>query len=208
MQSKWSAQHLEDEYVWRWRIEYRKFRSGNSSSAEEQSTGADGIFQIEVERFRIDVLPSGLEKVSIENVDIEFSFKKGMLFQAKRFDSREGPNRLLGQLKNMEMLTPQNAMYLEYGPHGYRAAKAADVIGVDGVVNRLEKSKAPSLGKLMTDEFFECKVGVEGLFVDFDKETLNFPKGSEEISQLMKDMKHGLRVRVKAFTMSPFRQDA
>jgi hypothetical protein len=146
--------------------------------------------------------------VRIKLVDLEFSFKKGMLFQAKRFDSKEGSERLLAQLKNMERLTPQNAVYLEYGPHGYRVAKASDVIGVGGAANQLDKSKIPSLGKLMTDEFLECKVGVEGLFVDFDKETLNFLKGSEEISQLIDNMKHGLRVRVKAFTMSLFRQDA
>jgi hypothetical protein len=207
MQSKWSAEHLEDDYVWRWRIEYRKFRSGNQYSNEEKPTGADGIFQVEVERFRIAVSPSGMEKVRIETVDLETSFKKGMLFQAKRSDSKEGPERLLAQLKNMEMLTPQNAVYLEYGPQGYRAAKAADVIGVDGVVKQLDKSKSPSFGELITDEFLECKVGVEGLFIDFDNEILNFPKGSEEISQLMEDIEHGLRVRVKAFTMSPFRQD-
>jgi hypothetical protein len=60
----------------------------------------------------------------------------------------------------------------------------------------------------MTDEFLECKIGVEGLFVDFKRKILNFPKGSEEISALMKEMKYGLSVQVKAFTMSLFDQNA
>jgi hypothetical protein len=71
MQSEWSAERVEDDYVWHWRIEYRKFRSGNQKSAEEKPTGADGIFQVEVERFRIAVSPSDL--IHYRDWDVVFS---------------------------------------------------------------------------------------------------------------------------------------
>lgn len=206
IQTEWSAEILVDDYVWRWRIEYRKFRPGNQKSSEEKPTGADGIIQIEVDRFRIAVSPSGVKNVRIETVEAESSFRKGLLFQSKRIDSKEGPRRLLEQLRQMEHLTPQNAVYLEYGPDGYNAASATDVIEVGGAVRHLKESKVRRFRELISDEFLECKIGVEGLFVDFEKGVLNFPNGSQRIYQLKEEMPQGLRVIVNAFTMFPFDQ--
>jgi hypothetical protein len=207
MQIKWSPERIVDEHAWRWRIDYRKFRSGNQNSSEEKPTGADGIVQVEVKRFDIAVSQSGPTFVHTENVDLESFFKMGILFQSKRVDSKEGAERLISQLKNMEQLTPQNAVYLEYGPHGYMATKAADVIEARGVIERLDKSKALPFGNLMSDEFLECKIGLEDFFYDFDKETLNFPNLSEAISRLGA-IDHGLRIRVNGYTMVPFNQNA
>src|SRR4051812_40288550 len=53
VQTGWSRAVESGGYAWRWKVEYRKFSAGNQLSSEEKPTGADGIFQVEVERFRV-----------------------------------------------------------------------------------------------------------------------------------------------------------
>lgn len=81
--------------------------------------------------------------------------------------------------------------------------KADYIIGTATHTLRWKLIKGEMATFLDTTGGIEC---VEGLFVDFDNETLNFPNGTERILQLMTELKHGLRVQISAFTMFPFGQ--
>lgn len=205
LQTGWSEPVDDSGYLWRWRIDYRKFSAGNQKTSEEKPTGSDGIVQIEVERTRIETSPISLNTVKVENVEVEYVFRKGILFQAKRTDSTER-KRLLGQLSEVEKLTPGNGSYFEYGPDHYRAALAERVLRLEGFTTQLEVSEFPRLGDFLADEFLPCKVGVEGMYVDFDSEPheLHFPTQTEDIKRVQAELNHGLRIKVTGFRMSPF----
>jgi hypothetical protein len=119
---------------------------------EEKPTGSDGIFQIEVEKSRVSVRPSSPLTVSLENVEAEYVFRKGLLFQAKRIDSTER-ERLIKQLKDIEKLTPGDGAYFEYGPDQYRAASAQDILKVDAFARKVEQAEFPRLGDFLADKF-------------------------------------------------------
>src|SRR5258706_12006601 len=64
LRKNWTSPVLVNGQSWSWRVDYKKFR-GRGRDAFEKTSGADGIFQLEV--------TIGLEK-----------FFKGVLFQAKK----------------------------------------------------------------------------------------------------------------------------
>lgn len=205
MQIGWSEPSEDSGYFWRWRVEYRKFSGGNQNSSEEKPTGSDGIIQIEIDRFKVEVSPSSPSTVSLENLELESTFRKGLLFQAKRLDSTER-ERLVRQLEVMERVAPVGGCYFEYGPRVYRAATAKNVIEVDGFTKNLGDEYFKRLGDFLCDDFLECKSGVEGLWVKFDStpHELHFPESTEEVNKLRDQMGHGLRVLVTGFRMVPF----
>lgn len=204
MRTDWTTPHQEQGYVWRWRVVYRAFGSGNQHSSEERPTGADGIFQIEVDRTRIEVTPFG-NVAQVENVEVEGQFKKGILFQSKRHDSKEGKQALVSELRLIENLTPESGAYFEYGPDGYRAARACDVLDQEGHSKALDERSFPRVGDFLSNLFLECKVGVEGMYVDLETQSLVFPTQTPEIEELSQQLRHAMSVQVRAFTMSQFR---
>lgn len=206
MRTCWSEKMISEGYIWRWRLHYRKFSGGNQHSSEEKPTGSDGIFQIEVEKYRMEVLPSKdfPNTVIPENIELDADFRKGILFQSKRYDSTER-QRLVGQLEEMEKLTPKQGAYFEYGPKQYKAAAANVMIGVDGFTGQLDDSSFIRLGDFLADEFLQCKIGVEGMYFDFDAETLYFPRDNGDIARVRAKMKHGFKIEVRALRMVPYR---
>lgn len=199
---EWSDPIHSEGYEWRFRIDYRKF----SGSSEEPETGADGIFQIEVDRYDIAVTPSGRSVCTLEVVETAASFKKGMLFQAKKHDNTKR-KEMLSQLASLEGLTPNEGAYFEYGPAAFRAASAAAVRAVDGFTGKLEPSDFPRLGDFLADQFLECRRGVAGMYFDFEEQLLTFPTENGQIARLRTALKHGFRVRVTAFRLIPFTRD-
>jgi hypothetical protein len=115
---------------------------------------------------------------------------------------------LLGQLEVIEKLTPGNGSYFEYGPNQYRAAPAQKVASVNGFTMRIENEDFPRLGDFLADEFLLCKIGLEGLYVDFDSEPheLHFPQRTEGIAAAEAELRHGLRIKITGFKMVPFRE--
>ena len=204
LRTKWSEVREVGGMAWRWRIKHRKF----SGQSEEGPTGADGIVQIEVDTFQVAVSQAGPETVKLENVEPARSFRKGMLYQAKRHDSHEAKSVLVGQLKKIEEVSPGDGSYFEYSPNGYHAARAKEVLAVEGFSKQLDKKNFPSIGDFLSNEFLECKVGLEGMFVDFDSETLFVPHDNDSIAKVKADMKHGIGIEVRGFAMTQFDENA
>ena len=200
LETDWSERRLSVGSEWRWKIEYRAFGSGNQYSSEENTIGADGIFQVEVDKYKIELAQASGKTYSLENVQLDSSFKKGILFQSKRHDSKEGPKKLVEQLKKMENAAPGGGAFFEFGPKGYKAASATDVIEAEGLVKNVDAKQIPSLGEFLASEFLACKVGLEGMYIDFDDNTLSFPEENNQVVKVRDEIGSGLRVEVRAFT--------
>ena len=206
MKTGWSERIEDSGYFWRWRIQYRKMGAGNQHASEEKSTGADGIFQIEVSRFTGGVLPATSTTVSLENVEEEYFFAKGLLFQAKRSDSHDA-KKLLEEVQKIEKLTPGNGAYFEYGPDNYHATLAKKIVESEGSTQGVELFR---LGDFLADQFMECLVGVEGLYVDLkskNSQVLHFPEGNEAVRSLPTRLGHVLAVQVNAFRLVRFAKE-
>jgi hypothetical protein len=205
VRTEWSELVEDSGYAWRWRITYRKLGAGNQHSSEEKPTGSDGVVQLEVKRFKIGVAPVTTGIVSLENVEQEYEFKKGVLFQAKRYDATNH-GKLLEEVDKIERLTPGDGAYFEYGPKQYRAAFAKDVLAAKGVVSQVTQDRFSRIGDFLGDQFMECLVGVEGLYVDLDADphVLHFPEGSQAVRDLGVRLGHALTVQVTGFRMVEF----
>src|SRR5262245_9212649 len=70
LRKKWTTVATKSKGIWKWQLTYKKFR-GRGSKAEEKELGADGIFEIEVEK------NDGTGET------------KGLLFQSKKVTNRE-----------------------------------------------------------------------------------------------------------------------
>lgn len=208
LRTEWGDLIEDSGYFWRWRIKYRKFGAGNQHSSEEKALGADGIFQVEVKRFKIGVQPSSSQTVSLENVEEEYEFKKGMLFQSKRHDASDG-DKLLEEVGKIERLTPGDGAYVEYGPQIYRAALAKKLLEANGSVANVSNDEFFRLGEFLADRFMECLVGVEGMYVDLDSnpQVLYFPEDNADVRKLGIRLSHAISVQVKAFKMVRFTKD-
>ena len=195
----WSEPMIVDGYSWRFRVDYSKF----SSSTEEQPTGSDGIFQIEVERFDVAVTPIDESRVQPEIIERVDAFMKGILFQSKKVDNTKR-KEMVKQLKDIEKLTPGEGAFFEYGPDLFRAATAKSVIASKGFTSNMNDSEFARLGDFLADDFLDCRQGVEGMYFDFNNNVLYFPKENEGIRRIQRQMQHGFRVQVKAFRLVEF----
>lgn len=205
MKTAWSERIEDSGFFWRWRIQYRKLGAGNQHASEEKSTGSDGVFQIEVRRFSVGVLPATSTTVSLENVIEEYLFAKGLLFQSKRSDSHDA-DKLLEEVQKIEKLTPGNGVYFEYGPTNYHAAFAQKIVDSKGSTKGVQLFR---LGDFLADHFMECLVGVEGLYVDLDsnKQVLHFPEENEAVRSLPTRLGHALAVQITAFRLVRFEKE-
>jgi hypothetical protein len=197
----WSEPIPAEGYQWRFRIDYHKL----SNTLEEPEIGGDGVFQIEVERFDVGTTPSGRDTVTLENIEVAATFRKALLFQSKKIDNAHR-EKLVEQLEDLERLTPSAATYFEYGPDAFLAASAKTVIDLDGLRSKIKAASFARLGDFLADEFLECNHGVEGLYYDFKEDALYFPQSNGDIRRLRVKLKHGIRIRVKAFRMVPFKE--
>jgi hypothetical protein len=200
LQVCWSEPINVEDYVWKWRVKYRKLGSGNQHSSEEKSTGADGIFQIEVKRYRFDPTAVNGGVGNLADDESEFEFHKGVLFQAKR-DGPTDKSRLLDQLHRMNEFTPQNGIYIEYGRAGYRMAPAEDFLTEIHGVTEGGLPSFSSLGDFLASQFMECQRGVVGMHIDLHScpQKLTVPSSIEPFDKLGGRLSHALIVEVSRF---------
>jgi len=122
-----------DGRVWRWRIDYTKFR-GKGGNATETSVGADGIFEIRLQGPETDG-------------------RKAMLFQAKM--GTPAGRRAFEQalvLSNWR----EAAVFFGYDEDAVRVYRLDDVIRGQGGARSLQ---GPSLQNFFSDVFLACTVG-------------------------------------------------
>jgi hypothetical protein len=133
------------------RTYYKKIR-GRGPGAPEHSTGADGLFQIEV---------------SDEND--QSVWKKGLPFQAKK-DWRGSDVRLSQQAADM-IDTADQGLVIDYSPNGYRACRASVAVEHRGRASSVRTAgEFRALGQMLGNDFLDCTVGVEGLSYDSAEE--------------------------------------
>jgi len=174
----WGTLVTKEKEQWRWRVKYKKF-GGRGDAADESILGADGIFQIEVE-----------DKTKNKIIN------KGLLFQAKKVNSKDR-NKLLEQLRNMEALATGGSAIFEYGPDGYRGADSCVVIKADGRIPPNHPSTVQKLGKYLAHRFLRCKVGRKGLFYDAIRHILVVPSETDGVILYRAKLKHRLKIEVQ-----------
>ena len=173
----WSRKVECGNYYYSWRIRGRVFGPGNQFSSEENTVGADGIIQVELDRYRVDVSHRSNSGFNIKNITGISKFRKGVLFQAKRSNLPD-TRKLREELELIERHTPNHGICLLYDPFGYEVIKGAEVLKCDGNFSNVGAEKRIGLGEFMTTNFLPCHIGIEGLYVDLDQtpHTLYIPK--------------------------------
>jgi hypothetical protein len=197
----WSRKVECGGYYYSWRIRGRIFGPGNQFSSEEKKIGADGIIQVELDRYRVDVNHRMNSGFNIKNVTRITSFRKGVLFQAKRTELPDA-QKLCEELKVIEGHTKDHGICLLYDSGGYEVIKGTEVIELSGNVNKVDHAKRLNLDKFLTEEFLPCHIGIEGLYVDLDQtpQTLFIPKSSPVRTELNPIRVSGaLSIQITAF---------
>jgi hypothetical protein len=160
--------------VWRWRVEYKKFR-GRGEGAFEGRTGADGIIQIEATLRGITLF-------------------KGILFQAKKA-TRFRAAEVREQITLIEKMAPGGSAVVLYDPAGYRAVKGTEFLNSEeGIVGNAVKRMLP-LGSFF-DDFLECKNGVRGMYYEAVRERLLLPSLDGEIRAVPLELRHRVKIEV------------
>jgi hypothetical protein len=135
----------EQQYVFR--LSYRKIR-GRGHDAPEKRYGADGVFQIEVTDRTETVLR-----------------RKALPFQSKK-NWRGKDKRLAEQASVMNSVTP-GGIVVDYAATGYRACTTQAVIAAGGSRRAIERfGSMHPLGQMLSRDFLDCTLGVNGLFYD------------------------------------------
>ena len=104
-------QIYDDENNMRWKIEWRKF--GNSGENAEKKIGADGIIQIRI--------------VDKNNKDL---FKKGLLFQAKKGNNKQG---IKDQMEKMRGFGEKYSSIVHYSEDGVYAYENKNELKTDNL---------------------------------------------------------------------------
>lgn len=162
--------------IWRWSVDYRKLR-GRGAKAAEKRTGADGIIEIEA--------------TDLVN---QSSWRKGILFQAKKTGARSG-RTLNNQIRRMERLAPTGSAYVEYGPDGCIAEPGHRRLAYDQDPGPRDKQAPRPLGDFLADRFLRCKEGVQGMYLDGARGILVIPDG-KRTREIRLFVPHRLTVRV------------
>jgi len=156
-QTDWSYLRANGD-AWSWRVRYKKFR-GRGPGAFEKRSGADGIFQVEVNN----------------SLTIRF---KGLLFQAKK--GRDLNGNLVEQVASMERIATNGSAVFEYGPDEYRGISGKDYL--EAQQTRASRSavrdKLQPLGTFLGREFLGCAVGLRDLYYEATRGHLWRPDGS------------------------------
>jgi len=163
--------------VWRWRVTYKHL---GGRARLEKHIGADGLIQIEV------VFSERARRVS-----------KGLLFQAKKRGATRWPE-LRTQIRKMERLAPGDTAVFEYGPRGYLAADAREVLRIETLPSQGGLDSMEPVGPYLADRFLACKVGLRGLYFDAVREILVFPRLSRSVTEVRAHLKHRLKIEVEA----------
>lgn len=177
----WQLVEDEDGNRWRWSVTYKKFR-GRGPGADENTIGADGIFQVEVEDSETKVMES-----------------KGILFQAKRTGS--GSSKDIGQqVRDMEQVVPGGTAVVLYGSEGYFGVDGPDALNSPGITTPSSDSRFHPLGDYLADRFLPCRSGKRGLFYDAVRKTLVVPDETTGVRRVRAKLKHRFNIEVQKKT--------
>lgn len=168
----WSVPVNIDGHEWKWQVTYKKFR-GRGPHAFENYSGADGIFQIE-----------------IENIETSEFIRKGMLFQAKKQDHMRRAE-LTRQVSNMERLILDGSAVLEYGPEMYRAFEGRMFLPDERATLRPRR-----LGDFLADNFLGCTIGALGMYYDANRRIINVPQ-ADGVRSYGIDIDHRIGIEVE-----------
>lgn len=155
--------------VWKWSIDYTKFRS-HGKGAAEAIVGADGIFEI--------------------RIDEPFTNQKSLLFQAKKHWGTDV--KLPGQALRLTTWR-EAACVIDYRPEDFHAYLLDEVIAGRG-----KRPEAPrrKLDEFLSEEFLACKIGDTYLRYDAPKRTLVWRDMSGRIVATRFKVKHRISVKV------------
>jgi hypothetical protein len=158
--------------VWRWSVDYHKFR-GRGKKAPEKLLGADGVFELS--------LSLGGQQD-----------KKSLLFQAKT--SAEGGKHTLEQL--VKLTTWREAAFvLLYRPTGFRALPIDDALAARG---RFSGVNGVPLESYLGGEFIDCEVGDNELQYDAQHRRLYWRSMDGERVAIEFSIPHRIKISVRA----------
>jgi hypothetical protein len=180
LDSRWSNYESITQRMWRWRIDYKKFR-GRGKGAIEKEIGADGLFQIE-----------------LQNMVTGEMTMKGLLFQSKK-EWQVKNTDLLKQAEKMERFVAGGGAVFDYEPDGYRAADATEVIKAEGTPHNLGNVGIMNLADYLTTRFMECKVGKRGLYYDAVRHVLVIPNDAKGVDIRKYSIRHRFTIEVQRF---------
>lgn len=166
-------QAVEVEYselpgTWKWSMDYYKFR-GRGPQAAESFLGADGIFELNSDRF------SQRET-------------KSLLFQAKIADTDR--ERLLEQCVKLSTWR-ESAFVMLYSPDGFAALSIDDVIRHRGNISAIKK-RLP-LEELLGSQFLQCDIGDFSLKYQANSSTLFWRAMNDEMVSAKFSVKHRVK---------------
>jgi hypothetical protein len=133
---------------------------GRGTKAPEKECGADGIFQIQVTDSTGRLIR-----------------QKGLLFQSKK--EWKGKDALLGDQAGKIAEKPGAGIVIDFGSESYNTCMAKVAAEAQGQRRDIDEKEFSRLAKTLGDEFVRCRVGVEGLYYDQDKELLIEPTSDE-----------------------------
>lgn len=171
-QQKVTVQNEERGSVWKWSIDYKKFGSRGKSSTES-IIGADGIFELHLNR-------NGLE------------VSKSLLFQSKLNWSNKD-NKLYEQCS--KLITWLGAVTLiNYTDDQFETYSLGQVLLNQGAKPAMEKDLANLLGI----DFIDCKIGDSDLFYDAFKKKLIWLDIYNKFVSCKFNLNRRLKINIKA----------
>ncbi|HEX8583263.1 MAG TPA: hypothetical protein VF680_02485 [Allosphingosinicella sp.] len=165
---------VDDQEVsgtWNWSLQYRKFR-GRGPGATEKQLGADGIFELTLER------KGGAET-------------KSLLFQSKMGSS--GGRDLVEQCAKLSTWR-EASVVLSYEPHAIRAITIDEALRTRGA---LQQASSTEFGDYIGRLFIACHVGDNDLYYDARKRELAWRTVSGEVVAARFSVAHRFKVRVQ-----------
>ena len=165
---------LVDGTTWSWSITYRKLR-GRGPAAAEKLTGADGIFDLVVDR-------GGSQSV-----------RKSALFQAKMFG--EGGRHLLEQAVKLSTWR-EAAFIMDYSPERFTALTISAVLAAQG--RSIPITQRTDLATFIVDEFISCNIGDRDLTYDGSSKRLYWRDIDAKYVTVPFVVRHRLKVDVKS----------
>ncbi len=156
--------HYTGDSIWQWRVTSTKLR-GRGPNPAENTVGADGFFQIEVEDFSNGAL-----------------WRKGMLFQAK-MEKNKDTKLLIQEMKHMEEITPNESLVVEYSRNGYRAIRSSELLRTGKSLRSVSDNAVRGLGDILADQFVVCTLGVRGMYYDSQRQIILVPSPEDMLAR-------------------------
>jgi len=160
--------------IWKWSINYIKFR-GRGNNATEKRLGADGIIELKLDRgFRQE--------------------KKSVLFQSKK-NWKQKDTKLIEQTALLSTWR-EAAFILNFTPEIYETFNIDTILKYQG--KKPEGLDNKNIAEFLGDDFLECLVGDADLAYDAKKKLLKWRTMEGMIVGTKFGINHRLTINVKA----------